>query len=111
MPFHGDRLRLAREAKNLTQRELARVMDYTEFQISRYETGKNAPSAGLLERLARQLEVSTDYLLGLSDDPQGGFGAKDLDDTEQQLLGTYRREGWRGVIHLGADRIVEREGE
>lgn len=107
MPFRSDRLRLSREKKNITQRELAQLCGFTEFQVSRYETGKHEPAISTLEAMAQQLNVSTDYLLGLSHDPQGIFSETSLSEDEQQLIDEYRKSGWKGVIRLGAEHLGE----
>lgn len=105
MPFRNDRLRLSREKKNITQRELAQLCRFTEFQVSRYETGKHVPSIATLEIMAQILEVSTDYLLGLSHEPQSIFSETSLSEDEQHIVDEFRNKGWKGVIRLGAERL------
>ena len=65
--FVGERLRQARERRGLSQAELARRIETGPNQITRYENGQAEPSTIQLKRLARYLEVTSDYLLGLSD--------------------------------------------
>ncbi|MGX4743123.1 helix-turn-helix domain-containing protein [Providencia rettgeri] len=43
-------LRMARKDKNLTGRELAKLMNISQQQISRYERGVNSLRLGLLEQ-------------------------------------------------------------
>jgi len=105
MPFRRDRLREVREQKGITQRELASLCGITEFQISRYETGKTEPIAGSLELLAQHLSVSADYLLGLSFNPRGQLGDSELTEEEQIVLQVLRNDGWPGIFRLGAERI------
>lgn len=57
--------------------------------------------------IAYYLDVSTDYLLGLTDDPRKRYGDTDITDDERTMLEPYRREGWPGVIGLGAERITK----
>jgi transcriptional regulator with XRE-family HTH domain len=66
----AQRLRSARKAKKLTQEELANLVGTTKTTISNYETGYSTPSFEVLSDLASVLDVSTDYLLGRSDEPQ-----------------------------------------
>ena len=61
-----ERLRLAREARELNQAELAERAGLQASAISHFETGTRKPSFANLKRLADALEVSTDYLLGRS---------------------------------------------
>jgi len=100
-----DRLRTIREQRGLSQRELARLCGIGETQINKYETGLSDPNVESLKLMAKELYVSTDYLLGITDDPRGHFGDGQLDEDERIIVNTYRRDGWTGVIHLGAERL------
>lgn len=103
--FRIDRLREARERLKLSQRELARRCGIGEVQISRYESGVGDPSATNLKLIAETLELSTDYLLGLTDDPKGHFGDGQLKGDELAMLDAYRRAGWPGVARLMAEMM------
>jgi transcriptional regulator with XRE-family HTH domain len=50
-------------AKKLTQTDLAKLVGLTYIQIGRYETGKSAPSADVLNKLAEALGNTNDYLM------------------------------------------------
>ncbi|MBQ8322829.1 MAG: helix-turn-helix transcriptional regulator [Clostridia bacterium] len=50
-----------------TQVEIARAINVTKQCITDYKSGKSVPSLETLCLLCRFLEVSSDYLLGLSD--------------------------------------------
>ncbi len=100
-----NRLREAREAKGLTQRELARLCQLGMNQITRYENGTSDPASETLGVIARELSVSADYLLGLTDEPQGIAVPNDIKPDEREVLDTYRRDGWLGLIWLGGDRL------
>lgn len=69
MPFKGERLRSRRIELGLTQDELADRLNTTQNRVWLFEAGKSEPSADMLVRLAKVLDVSTDYLLGLVDAP------------------------------------------
>lgn len=56
----GLNLSAARQAKGLTQRELAQAIDTDPFQVSRWERGTNRPSDPTLGRLAEALDI--DYV-------------------------------------------------
>lgn len=65
----GQRLRKQREHLALTQQELADRMAMRQAAISRLERdGVPNPGADILKRLARALQCSIDYLVGLYDD-------------------------------------------
>ncbi len=57
------RLKQARKNKNLSQQELAEVSNVHYSNIGRYERGDAKPSAEVLNRIAKVLEVSPDYLM------------------------------------------------
>jgi transcriptional regulator with XRE-family HTH domain len=66
----GPRLRLAREARQLSARELARRIGCSASLISQIERGISVPSVGVLYSLATELDSSLDYLLFGSDQAQ-----------------------------------------
>ncbi len=66
------RLKELRTKKNsLTQAKLAEIMNVSQQAVGLWERGKNMPSHELVAKLAAYFNVTTDYLLGLSDQPQG----------------------------------------
>ncbi len=50
-----------------TQVEIAKAIHVTKQCVTDYKTGKSVPSIETLYLLCKFLEVSADYLLGLSD--------------------------------------------
>ena len=64
----GARIRDAREKANLSQKALAENVGISGAAINQFESGKKKPSSTVLARLAVELGVSTDFLLGASDD-------------------------------------------
>lgn len=66
----GERLRERREKAGLTLGQAGEYEGISAQYLSRLERGVNDPSVwGLLLRLAKRYRTSTDYLLGLTDDP------------------------------------------
>ena len=63
----GMRLRELRQEARLTQTSVAREMEISNSALSQYEASKRVPDYDLLCKLARLYDVSTDYLLGLTD--------------------------------------------
>jgi transcriptional regulator with XRE-family HTH domain len=58
-------------ALGYNQRKLARLLDWTPSTLSHYERGRYNQSMTFarLRQVARTLATSTDYLLGLTNDP------------------------------------------
>lgn len=64
VPFlFPERLRIARKAANMTQRDLSDLMGVGRSNIAEYENGKYGPSSQRLSKLAQVLGVSMDWLL------------------------------------------------
>ena len=63
-----ENLRIIREKRHKNQLNVALAVGVTQESISMYESGVSYPSAIVLIKLAKYLETSTDYLLGLTDD-------------------------------------------
>ena len=100
-----DRLRNLRELRGWSQREMARLCNFGEGQIRKYEHEESDPSSTHLKRMANLLQVSADFLLGISDNPQQSISGQLPDNDETQLLRIFRDEGWSGVIRLSAERL------
>lgn len=73
MSFLGERIKQTRTLREWTQEELAKKIGTTKHVISNWERGKANPDPEQIIALANALEVSTDFLLGLSDYPQPHF--------------------------------------
>lgn len=65
--MRGDRLKELRESKGLSAQELATELEIGVAQVFRYEAGKTAPASTAIIKFAKFFEVTSDYLLGLSD--------------------------------------------
>ena len=63
------RLKEARKRKNFKQREMAEHLGMTERSFQQYEGGKRRPDYETLVAIADHLDVTTDYLLGRTDEP------------------------------------------
>lgn len=61
------RLKEARQEKGWTQKQLAETINTTDDSIFSWEKGRSQPSIELLRKLCKVLEVSADYLIGLTD--------------------------------------------
>ncbi len=69
MAFRRERLKAAREKMGFSQAELCKRCGLSAKQIWRYEREDHDPSIDVLPRIAKELGVSTDWLLGLTDTP------------------------------------------
>jgi transcriptional regulator with XRE-family HTH domain len=65
----SERLRTARELRKLSQAELAEKADLQPSAVSHFESGRRSPSFQNLKALADALQVTTDYLIGRTNEP------------------------------------------
>lgn len=63
------RIRDLREDHDLTQRQVAAILEITQPQYFRYEQGYRDIPTDLLIKLADLYETSTDYILGRTNTP------------------------------------------
>lgn len=66
MKIFSARLKILRDT--LSQNEFAKSLNIPQTTYSRYETGKNEPDYESLVLICRRCGVSSDWLLGLSDE-------------------------------------------
>ncbi|MDB0439811.1 helix-turn-helix domain-containing protein [Clostridioides difficile] len=63
----GDRISKLRKELDINQKELATKVGITEASLSRYENNLREPKSEIIVRLAKSLNTSTDYLLGINE--------------------------------------------
>ena len=63
----GKQLRMLRFRRNMTQEQLAEASHISVDFLSLMERGRNAPSFGILERLAEALNVPVKVLFGFDE--------------------------------------------
>ena len=74
----GARIAALRRQAGLSQAELAHRLQCSPSAVGMYEQGRREPPADLLVRMAREFDVSTDYLL--TGRPREGNDQKTLAD-------------------------------
>jgi len=91
----ANKLRDLREAKNLTQEELANMCEVSLKTISRYESGQSKPRyRKTYDALAKALDTSHDYLVTDEEDfilsareRYGNSAARDAEEMVQGIIG------------------------
>jgi transcriptional regulator with XRE-family HTH domain len=85
-------LKYLRKTNNISQKEIADFIEISRSNYSLYESGKRIPPIDKLEKLAEFYSVSTDYLLGRTNDPtpvrnlNEDLYSEDPDEELRQLL-------------------------
>ncbi|KAB2328959.1 helix-turn-helix transcriptional regulator [Cytobacillus depressus] len=69
MSIFGERFKALRLEKDLSMQALGDLIGVGKSTIASYESGDKKPKTARLKQIADLFEVSTDYLLGTSDDP------------------------------------------
>ena len=64
----GKRLNALRQKNGETQNDLAEIFQVNTSMISLWETGKNYPEVKKLIEIAEYYKVTTDFLLGLTNE-------------------------------------------
>ena len=62
------RIRDLREDKDLSQKEIAKILNMSQTGYSKYEVGTNDIPTKILIQLAKFYNTSIDYILGLTDE-------------------------------------------
>lgn len=91
MEYFGNKLKAVRKAKKMTQAEFAKSLGVSSSIIAAYEQGKNFPSVSVLIDICKILGVSSDYLLGLSDEISINLSGLSEDEAQAflQLIGLF----------------------
>ena len=58
------RIKLLRERKGFTQKQLAEILNLSQQAIAKWETGKSEPDVKMINKLAELFEVDVSYLIG-----------------------------------------------
>lgn len=86
-----ERLKSARQLRAWTQSDLAGEAGLPPSSVAHFESGSRKPSFDTLRRLANALEVTTDFLLGRTDDPALAQSADPLYRDASKLSGADRK--------------------
>lgn len=65
--YYNLRLKELREYKDITQADMAKILNISQQHYSLYETGKTVMNVEKLIILCKTLNISADYVLGLTD--------------------------------------------
>lgn len=82
----GERLHEQRMLKNLSQKEVADIINVSPSIVSNYERSERVPSLEILVSLARLYQCSTDYLLGFQTAESDNMIDVSMLSSEQKML-------------------------
>lgn len=100
----GQRIRSLRKERKMTQQELAGYLKLAKSTISQYENNINEPDNITLQKIADIFNVSTDYLLGRTDNPA-------IHDSEKNLTSrsTVNNRAFKSTINDDDSRPATKE--
>lgn len=69
MSAFSNNLKELRISKNISQKQIAEALETTDRQYRRYENEEQQPTLPIIIKLADYFDVSLDYLVGRTDNP------------------------------------------
>ena len=112
MSVFSERLTEMRKQRGYTQKHLAELLGISPTRLNYWEKGKREPDVVNILEIAKTLDVSIDYLIGNSDNPQRRIIDVLLqieDRIKKQLLADFDRltyEGQHKVREYIADLLT-----
>ena len=92
----GKRIRKARQRAGMTQTELGAAVDRTGSHFTKVETGNSGLPWAVLARVASVLNVSADWLIGLTDNPIPA-DEREVDECLVDFVAVHRSEAIAGI--------------
>lgn len=68
--YYNERIAWIRDCRSISQKEIAEQLGIRQQQYARYEKGINVMPITYLQKICQILNVSADYIVGLTDDPK-----------------------------------------
>ena len=100
-------LKALRESLNMKQKDFAAVFGLPTSTYNNYETGKSDPGSNFWIAVAEKYNVSIDYLLGFTDDPQRSkFATPSKLDQKYAALDDHGRHLVDAVLEIETERIA-----
>lgn len=91
---YGERIAALREKHSLTQEGLSNKLGITRASLSHYENNRREPDYDTIVSIANLFNVSIDYLIGRTDDPNN-----ELDEDVREFV---------DALELSNEKILEK---
>lgn len=100
MSIFSQRLKDCRKKCGFTQSELAKKLGVASSAIGMYEQGRREPDSSMLLKICSVLDTTTDYLLGLDNNPHKNMNVeRDVSDVINEF--TTMLAGQSGLMFDG----------
>jgi methanogenic corrinoid protein MtbC1 len=108
MSDFGTRLKSIRKLKKMTQKELAEMLNVTQSTIANYESNLRFPGEANLKEISDLLHISTDYLLGISEETKAVkvSGVVDFSKLKEDLLDSLLKGDESGATKIIIEAYV-----
>jgi len=106
----GERLKLARKEKKLTQKQLALLINAKHNSISNWENNQNKPDPDTIEQICGALDISPNWLLGypeIEKAPSTDTVAEAIKLYVSQKLGREASPDEIALVDATADAIIQ----
>lgn len=97
-----DRIKEARKAKKLTQRQISEMVGVATTTFNGYENGNREPSMYTLSKIMETLDVDANYLFQDEMNIKKSSESIKIDSEEQELVAIYRN-----MNPQGQEKLVE----
>lgn len=115
----AERLNELRKNKGLNQTELAKELNVAKQTVSNWENGNRNPDNDMLIKIANYFEVSLDYLLGRTENPDysvisTNYKGNTIDIVVKSKTNTYSQEQIQELfdklssIKINVDDLIEK---
>ena len=102
----GERVSFLIDNMEITQVSLAKKIEISPMTLSKYIQNKNEPRSSTIAKLAKSLNTTSDYIVGLSDDFSPPDGSMPISNKrEQELLFNFRKLSEKDKIKI-EERIL-----
>lgn len=81
----SERIKEERLKKSINQPELAKILNVSKQTVSNWENGKRTPDADMIIRISDYFNVSIDYLLCKTDNPDAKVYSSNLDGNDIEI--------------------------
>lgn len=95
----AERIKICRKQLGLSQEELANRLDMKRTNIANYEAGRIIPPGNIIVSMSEIFDVSTDYILGLSESQSDKVDAPDL-KVIQRAKNKMSDEEWERAMKI-----------
>lgn len=98
-----DRILKLQEQAEISNKDLESAANLANGSVTNWKKRRYSPSVDAIINLARYFQVTSDYLLCLSDNPTGDKIEKSITEEEALLLEAYRNataQGRFNIIHV-----------